>query len=270
MNANAAPHFDRVGLEELEIDDEPSFRHVGLYADLKEVLVRARYPFRILPARYDGRYDIALLVNLTFWGANEGGDVLHERRIAADVVTHVAWHHLAARALAASPGAPLSSDALFLGESIASAFDIYLVGRLLGHAPASSFLESQVPAMADVAEAAGLSEADLDALLGAVGEAPERAFEELRQLLFDATSSLARCANGDEALGVVASFEGHRFAPLLQRYELSNWVLYARSYGASGPGGDERALAVDRALRAAPDALAWLTSSWVDAALASP
>ena len=67
----------------------------------------------------------------------------------ADVVAHAAWHYLAARALAPAAGRSLSVDALFLGEAIASAFDVYLVGRLLGHAPRSTFLETQVPAMAE-------------------------------------------------------------------------------------------------------------------------
>ena len=49
-------------------------------------------------------------------------------------------------------------DSLRTLLAIASAFDVYLVGRLLGHAPASAFLASQVPAMAETASAAALSE----------------------------------------------------------------------------------------------------------------
>jgi hypothetical protein len=67
-------------VDELAIDDERSFRHVGLYADLKEVLRRARYPFRILPRSRPARADRALLLNLTFWSADAGGDILVDRR----------------------------------------------------------------------------------------------------------------------------------------------------------------------------------------------
>jgi hypothetical protein len=247
-------------LDQLEIEDEPSFRPVGLYADLKDVLLRARYPFRVLPPSHDGRWDRALLLNLTYWGATGGGDVLVSSQIAADVVTHAAWHHLAGLALAPASG-PMSVDALFVGEAIASAFDVYLVGRLLGHAPGSTFLESQVPAMADAADAAGLSADDFEALLASLAEAPERAFADLCFLLFDATSALYEATSADDGLAALAALDGHRFAPLLHHYELSTWVLYARAYGAKGP--DERARGLVAKLRTEADPLAWLDREWV-------
>src|SRR4051794_30629787 len=161
-------------IDDLTIEDERSFRHVELYGDLKDVLQRAKYSFRLLPEVSSGRWDRALFLNLTFWGANEGGDILVDEVIPADVVAHAAWHHLAAKALSEAPGTPLTADALFLGEAIASAFDVYLVGRLLGHSPESSFLATQVPAMADSASAAGLSDDDFDALLQGIADDPDR------------------------------------------------------------------------------------------------
>jgi hypothetical protein len=252
-------------LDELTIEDERSFRHVALYGDLKDVLLRAKYPFRVLPASLAGRVDRALLLNLTFWGADAGGDVLESQTLPADVVAHAAWHHLAAKALPATTDGRLSVDALFLGEAIASAFDVYLVGRLLGHAKSSTFLETQVPAMADATDAAGMSEEDFEAMLEAIAEDPERAFTDLRELLFDATSALFACSGVDDALTALAAFDGHRFAALLHRYELSNWVLYARAYGDRAP--DERARAIDAALRSEALPLEWLARSWISPAL---
>jgi hypothetical protein len=246
-------------LDDLVIDDEASFRHVGLYADLKEILRRDGYEFRVLPASSEGRWDRALLLNLTFWASGTGGDVLVDDHLSADVVAHVAWHHLASRALASPP----SAEALFLGEAIASAFDVYLVGRLLGHAPRSTFLATQVPAMADAAGAAGLSAEGFEVLLERIAADPERAFEELRELLYDATRALFACSTATDGLTALAAFDGHPFAPLLHRYELSNWVLYARAYAGRADVPDERASAVDRALRAEADALAWLTKAWL-------
>lgn len=251
-------------IAELTIEDEKSFRHVALYASLKDVLHREKYSFRLLPESSSGRWDRALFLNLTFWGANAGGDVLIDDVLPADVVAHAAWHHLAAKALADDPGAPLSADALFLGEAIASAFDVYLVGRLLGHAPQSSFLATQVPAMADSANAAGLSEDDFDALLQEVAGDPERAFEDLRQLLFDATTSLAEATGVDDAVTVLERFDDHRFGPLLHHYELSNWVLYARAYARGGLQHDARTRAIDLELRQAKVSLDWLSARWID------
>ncbi|MBX3216083.1 MAG: hypothetical protein KF850_28845 [Labilithrix sp.] len=258
--------FTAKTIDELTIEDERSFRHVALYGDLKEVLRRDRYGFRVLPESSAGRWDRALLLNLTFWGASAGGDVLVEDILPADVVAHAAWHHLAARALADAPGAPLSSDALFFGEAVASAFDVYLVGRLLGHAPRSTFLATQVPAMAESAHEAGLSEGDFDALVQGIASDPDRAFEDLRQLLFDATTSLTACNGADEALAVLGRFDEHRFASLLHHYELSNWVLYARAY-ARDKGAitqDPRVRAIDGELRRANVPVDWLASQWIE------
>jgi hypothetical protein len=268
MHPFHAPILAAYPIDELTIDDEPSFRHVGLYADLKQVLRGAAYRFRVLPPALAGRWDRALLLNLTFWGVDAGGDLLVDRHLPADVVAHAAWHHLASRAVASAPGTPPTAEALFLGEAIASAFDVYLVGRLLGHAPDSSFLETQVPAMAEAAEAAGLSDTGFEALLHSIARDPERAFADLRELLSDATAALFASESVETALAALTRFDTHRFGPLLNRYELSNWVLYARAYGRPSAALAARIQAVDRALRAAPVALDWLTTEWVLPALA--
>ena len=266
MSKPQPPVFTRRTLDELTIRDEPSFRHVELYADLKEVMRRAGYSFRVLPKSRTARADRALLLNLTFWSADSGGDVLIEDDIDADVVAHAAWHHLADRALAGAPGEKPSVEALFLGEAVASAFDVYLVGRLLGHAPRSTFLETQVPAMADAAAEAGLDEDEFERLLQSIADDPDRAFNDLRELLFDATVALLACSGPEEAYAALCTFEPHRFAPLLHRYELSNWVLRARALG-DARGDDTRAHAIDRTLRQEKVGLDWLAANWIAPAL---
>jgi hypothetical protein len=261
MPRRPAGTFETRTIDQLAIDDERSFAHVALYADLKAVLLRDGYAVRVLPRRWRGRWDRALLLNLTFWGG-AGGDVLVDDHLPADVLAHAAWHHLAAGALGRS------GAALFLGEAIASAFDVYLVGRLLGRAPRSSFLATQGAAMAEATEAAGLSGKGFQALLARLARNPERAFESLRELLFDATSALSRCPDATAALAALAAFDRHPFAPLLHRYELSNWVLYARAYAAGDAASVEAAGEVDRTLRSKGDAaLSWLATAWVTPAL---
>jgi hypothetical protein len=246
-------------LDELTIDDERSFRHVALYGDLKQVLRRDGYRFRVPDG--DVSWDRVVFLNLTFWDQSEQGDLIAGDHLPADVVAHVAWHHLAHRALSSGvAGAPPSAEALLLAESIASAFDLYLVGRLLGHAPDAEFLATQVPAMAEAAEAAGLSDAGFEALLESVSADPERAFEDLRALLFDVTTALLSCDRLSRAAEVLAGFDAHRFAPLLHHYELSNWILSTR---AAAPPPDPVARAVDAALRSAAVSLDWLEERWV-------
>lgn len=247
----------KLGLDALTIDDDKSFRHVALYEDLKTVLKKHEYRFRVAPE--PATWDRVVFLNLTFWSAAEEGDLLVIDHVAADVVAHVGWHHLAARALGAK-----SADAMFFGEAIASAFDLYLIGRALGHAPDCELLATQVPAMADVAEAAGFD--DFEGELERIANAPEAAFEELRALLFDVTTALLPVTTIDEAATTLARFEGRRFAYLLHHYEVSNWLLYARAHSASrAPDAAVRAL--DAELRAAPDSLALLDARWVRPAL---
>ena len=258
--------FDRRTIDELPIGDERSFRHVALYADLKEVLRRARYPFRLMPEAQSTRADRALLLNLTFWAADAGGDVLVDDHTEADVVTHAAWHHLAVRALAPDAGARPAVDALLLGEAIASAFDIYLVGRLLGHAPQSAFLATQVPAMGAAASAAGLSEGDFEKSLGDIAADPDRAFADLRAVLSDAAAALVACRDCEEACAALSALDDRPYSWLLHRYELSNWVLYARAYGRVD-GVGSRAQAADAALRREKVPLDWLAANWIAPAL---
>jgi hypothetical protein len=246
-------------IDDLTIEDERSFRHVALYELLKSTLSRDGFVFRAPERGVHASWDRVLFLNLTFWSAHEPSDVLAGEEIPADVVAHAAWHHLARKALGNNP----SADALFFGEAIASAFDLYLVGRLLGHAPDSLFLESQVGRMADAASEAGVDEAKFEALIQSVASDPDRAFEDLRELLFDAGTTLVRSASVDEAAKALENFDRHRFGCFLHHYELSNWILYAKAF-ASRPFADDPAVrALDAELRAAPVALDLLEQRWL-------
>lgn len=249
-----------VTLDALTIEDEASFRHVGLFADLREILERDRYEFLVPASGRTLSWDRALFLNLSFWEEDRAGDVLVDGELPADVLMHVAWHHLANRFVSPSPEAEL------LSEAIASAFDLYLVGRLLGHSPDSSFLATQVPQMGDVAESAGLDEEGFEALLESVAADPDRAFEDLRALLFEVTTALYPVTSTERAFDLLAGFDGHRFAPLLHHYELSTWVTKTRLV-ASGPERPRRdgldARALHETLTRAESSIEWLTREWV-------
>jgi hypothetical protein len=264
--------FRRLTLDELTIDDEASFRHVALYHQLKEALRRSPNRFRVPEADQRLSWDRALFLNLTFWSAAEESSVLCDEHIAPDVVAHTAWHEVVGKQLARlsdKPTAPLSAAALLFSEAIASAFDLYLVGRLLHNAPDSDFIATQVPIMAEAAEEAGLSEGDFASLLESVATDPERAFEDMRALLVDAGEALHACADADAGQAALDAFEGRRFAPLLHHFQLSNWILYARAYArAPHPRAEQSEEAIrglDRALRTSPVSLDWLASRWLSA-----
>jgi hypothetical protein len=268
--------FRLATLDDLTIDDRSCFSGVAVYGRLEGIVRHAGHPFRIPEERRTASWDRALFLNLTYWTPGEGADVLCDDHIPADVVAHVGWHEVVSRELArrqpSLPSGPTmpsppSAAALFLAESIASAFDLYLVGRLLPNAPECDFVTTQVPLMAECAGDAGMSEPVFSALLEAVVREPERAFEDLRALLFDAAITLLSCPGVAEAQAVLEGFADRRFAPLLHHYQLSNWILYARAYAARPLGSDAAASEVDKALREAPVSLDWLDRHFVEAAV---
>jgi hypothetical protein len=257
-----------VSLDELTIDDERSVAHVALYDRLKQSLRRSDHRFIVPAPGGELSWDRAVFLNLTYWSGGQGSDVLCDQRIPADVVAHVAWHQVVSRELgrhAGTPPAPPSPSALFFAESIASAFDLYLVGRLLAHAPDSDFITTQVPLMAERAEAAGLSEAAFAGLMDGVAANPERAFEDMRALLLDVTGALLPCRGPLEAQAALERFAGHRLQALLHHFELSNWILYARAHADLASGPDPAVAAADAALRTAAVSLDWLAAHWIDA-----
>jgi hypothetical protein len=266
--------FHTVTLDALVIDDERSLRELALYCELERVVREGGLRFRVAPeGSSHATWSRVLFLNLTFWhgaqaGADQTSDVLSERRIPADVVAHVGWHHLAARAFAQSQG---SAESMLMGEAIASAFDLYLIGELLRRgAPASEFLSSQTEAMSASLAEHGYDERDVSRWLESVAESPTGAFESLRGLLFDASASLLACDTVDQAVAVFDRLEGHRFAPLLHHFELSNWTLHSRAYARDKLHRDEAVRALDRALRESEDSVALLRDQWVLPALSRP
>lgn len=246
-------------LDDITIEDASTLRHVGVYAALVLRLRRDGLCFAVPASDELANEDATRLLNLAFWHPGGVAEILPEPALTADQLAHNAWHHVAATALGA---ASRSAAGLLLAESVASAFDVYLVGRLLGHVPDAPFLESQVPAMAEAADAAGLDEAGFEALLGQMSAEPERAFEALRSLLYDVALGLVGCRDADEAAAVLAQHAERPFAALLHHYELPTWVLFARAY-AEPDAPTAAAEEADAALRAAPDPLAWLEDNWI-------
>jgi hypothetical protein len=197
-------------------------------------------------------------LNLLFWEPRTA-DVLPSDALPADVVMHVVWHHIVAKHL--RPGG--LSD--LLAESIASAFDVYLVGRLLGHRPDSEFLTSQVPRMADAALDAGMTERAFEELLESTSGDPEGAFEAVRSLLFEAGCALTAAGALDDADALLTTFESRPFGPLLHHFELPTWVLRTRLTQAleDTKQRDQEALALHARLADSKRSLDWLEQHWV-------
>jgi hypothetical protein len=252
-----------VSLDELTIDDEAAFSKLPLYPRLKELLRRSGHRFYVPAPGTPASWDRALFLNLTYWNGEEGADVLCDQHLAADVVTHIAWHHLVGEQVTKAAGSARSATAMLFGESIASAFDLYMLGRLWRDAPGAEFVTTQVPIISEAAQEAGMTDDDFATMMTDVSDDPDRAFEQLRELLFDASTALLACKDVVQAQAQLERFAGHRFGTLLHHYQLSNWILYSRAYAAPSPAIDEVVRGFDASLRAAPVALDWLTQRWL-------
>lgn len=253
-----ATRFRRVTISALRIDGERDLRRVALYPRLKQLLVRDGYRFRLQTSGAPIDWGRALLLNLSFWSAEDSADVVVGARLPADVVTHVAWHHLARRALGP---AGRGADGALLGESIASAFDAYLLGRLISEAPRAAYLGEQIDAMR---ESAQLAPAALRRVLERLAADPGAAFGELRRLLFEVATSLVRAEGIDDAARRLDAYADRPLAPLLPHYNLSNWILHGRAYGGRiAPRIAPRIARIDAQLRAAPSELDWLEQAWL-------
>ena len=246
-----------VPLAELTLRGERAFRCVGVYAALKRMLLADGFSVRV-PDSPHAHADRVLFLNLTYWNARDPSDVLVDDTLEADVLAHAGWHHAARKAL---PRAPTAA-AMLIGESVASAFDLYVVGQMLRQGKSSAYLKSQVPRMSAAALDAGMTEDALAELLARIADDPDRAFAELRELLFDVSRGLLACRDLDEAAALLEGFGAHPFHGLLHHYELSNWVLFARAHAAPARE-DDPALEQDRAMRAAPALLPWLEAHWL-------
>src|SRR3954465_13024332 len=137
-----------VSLDQLTVDDEQSVGQVPPYPRLKQALLDSGHRFCLPPEGQFASWDRVVFLNLTYW-TETGVDVLCDDHIAADVVAHAAWHEVVSQGLARRVAAPAGSPgrspaALFFGESIASAFDLYLIGRLWRTAPGSDFISTQL------------------------------------------------------------------------------------------------------------------------------
>lgn len=256
-----------VPLDELTVVDDALFSRIAVYRALRRHLREHGYTFQVASEPGTLSWDRALFLNLTFWTPQEGADVLCDEQLPADVLAHVALHHLVTTQIHPSADARPSPKALFFGESIASAFDLYLVGRLLESAPDCDFITTQVPLMSEAAEQAGVSESEFAALLEEVAADPDRAFEDLRTLLLDVTQALLSCHGIRDALAVLERFSSHRFGCLLHHLQLSNWVLYARAHATPDATQDARVDQLNQQLRDASSSVEWIGKHWLAASV---
>ena len=135
-------NMQRVPVSERTVEDEEAFGRLPFYRALRAWMDEADPVFLITNEGGD-QPESARLLNLAFWEPRSFMEVLTEPVVTADQLAHNALHHRGYEALG---DAARCLEGLLLVESIASAMDVYWLGKLLAEAPYAEFLETQVPA----------------------------------------------------------------------------------------------------------------------------
>ncbi|MDP3274756.1 MAG: hypothetical protein Q8Q09_06130 [Deltaproteobacteria bacterium] len=253
--------FYQLTLDALRIDDEHVFESVEHFVALRETVREAGLTFRVAPeASVHAEWSRVLFLNLTYWHGSEGNsDALASRNIPADVVTHVAWHYLAQRALLGD----FTGESMLMGECIASAYDLFLLGSLWCKKVDCDFVSALREALFAMFEEQGMTHHEFELWLDGLAHDPERAFEDLRALLFDLCVGLLASKSLDDAVAVFDAHSDRRFAGIVHHYELSNWLLHTRAYAATRLDMDPQVRALDASLRAAARPVQWLADTWI-------
>ncbi|MEM1032896.1 MAG: hypothetical protein AAGN82_21300 [Myxococcota bacterium] len=249
--------LQRLAFGDIEVIDVERYRHVAEAARLLAAARALDLRFAMVEAGGPGE-DEARLINLAFWHPDGVAEVLDEPYLTLDQVAHNVWHVAAARALGEEA---TRVEGLLLAEAVASAFDVYLIGRLLGHEPEAPLLETQVPAMSDAAGAAGRSDAEVAAMFEGFAAAPEESFGQLTQLLFATGRALVDAPDPDAAAEVLRHSRTQPLGCLLHHYELPTWVLFARAYGTEGHAPAAAALAEN--IERSSDPVTLLCDAWL-------
>jgi hypothetical protein len=252
--------FETRHLDELDVHEQPALRKVPYYEELKEVLRQGRVPFRLFPEASRARADHALLLNVVFWDAGAVDDIIERPLVGAYSIPHIAWHYLTARALAPAPGR-LSAGGWVLGESIASAFDLFLLGHLLREDPGAPTARVIVDRLHAAVLRAGGSDDQMRSLAGGARDDPEAAFADLRELLFVGTQALLECERSDDAFAVLRQIDAQPLGCLFHAYRVADWVLQVKASGAKRD--DEAVDRLDAELRAQRAPVAWLIDRWL-------
>ena len=208
-------------IEALEVFEEDRFRRAGieLYDLAFGFLRRTGVQFRILPQGMG----LSRVVNHLIWQADHHLEFLDGKIIHPDQVIHVATHCLLDRLW---PEA--GPERLLLAETLASATDLYLLGKLMRAGEEATFLEDTLGSFDYYFELYGSTSPPLEELLQTIHDAPFRAMMDLSDYLFRFCLPFLRGTIDEQTL--TRSVEKNQpFYPLIHHYHVTNWILNLRA-----------------------------------------
>lgn len=216
----------RCKLSDLDILEEAAFDRAGL--TLLEPCLELLSDLDVV-CFPKGR-GLGRLVNLLQWQVDQQLEYLDGDAVAADQVVHFALHHLWHRRI----GSDHPFDLLF-AECMASASDLYLLGKLSNGGEETDFLVDTLDSFGSYYEIYS-SESRLEKLVARILENPYQTMSAAVDYLFRLGVALLSPQINLEAL---ARFQDDLLYPLAHHYNISNWILTIRNRFPGSPDARE-------------------------------
>ena len=228
-------------LEDLEVYEAETYRKANIkLLDYAHLLLSQMQTKAILFADSKG---IARIANLLLWEAGKGQEFIDGHGIYADQLIHSAIHQLLEHVLGSKH--PLN---MLFAECLASASDIYLLGKLSQAGQETDFLHDTLESYGSYYELYAHQDEDFVTTLNAIRRKPFETMIALADYLFEFCEPLLYPQTvRDSTLPLVMAERCH-FYPLVHHYNISNWILTIRGKHAKPPSAPPAALDAIRAL----------------------
>ena len=207
---------EALALSDLAIDEADAFRRAGIDLLDAALPLLKNHRFIVTPGK-----GLARLADLLNWRAGALCEHIDRRGVSADQVIHFAIHHVLDQNLEENhPGAVL------LAECLASASDLYLLGKLSQAGEETAFLSDTIESMCSYYEMYAAEPDHLEQFFAAFLENPFETMVETACFLFHFGAAFLK---SEPDLAVLTRFSENARYPLVHHYNLTNWILTIRA-----------------------------------------
>ncbi len=213
-------------IDRLQIAEAGRFGRAGVTLLEKAVALLRAEGTLFLPLGNNG---LSRLMNLLYWRAEAKREYVDGESVYADQVVHFALHQLVATRVSANhPRVDL------FAECLASAADVYLMGKLIQAGIESEFMQETLTSFGAYYEMYAQDERHFQRLLEQTGETPFTSMLELIDYLERFCLVLLKPGEADAAQAELLPMTAHFFYPLVHHYHVANWVLTLRDRRSDG------------------------------------
>ena len=209
-------------LVDLDIYERDAYQRAGI--ELLNPVIDLLAQERVRAISFPRGRGIARLLNLLQWEADGGLEFIDGQGTHADQLIHLGLHRLCDHKLgSADPGAMLYA------ECLASASDIYLLGKLSLAGEETDFLADTLESFSSYYELYSHHESHLEQLLSQLQNNPYTTMLAVADYLFQFCLCLLYPTNIEAVGRELETMADHVYQPLVHHYNTANWILTIRS-----------------------------------------